>query len=336
MTAETPATCTADGSRTYRCTICGNTKSETIPATGHSPETIPAVAATCTATGKSEGSRCSVCGTILTAQTDTAALGHDYRLTDSKDATATEDGYKTYTCSRCGDSYTEILSKTPHEHIYAVTAETPATCTSDGSRTYSCSICGATYSETIPATGHNWGAWVTVKNPTATEDGLMERVCGNDASHKEQQAIPATGSLPLTTADEKDDGIKPSLLFAVSWAPDAGAGKRYVGAIVNVDETLTNTGNCDLYLPNMDGLGDSIDAPHPKGDGERSDCYRLAPGESLTVHNFHRYVKESDVEKGALYRNGSYGAYYMDENGNTERIYSNTFEENIPLTYPTA
>ncbi len=31
----TPATCTVDGSRTYTCTVCGETKTETIPATGH-------------------------------------------------------------------------------------------------------------------------------------------------------------------------------------------------------------------------------------------------------------------------------------------------------------
>ena len=150
--------------------------------------------------------------------------------------------------------------------------------------------------------------------------------------------VLCTAAASSTIGVLKDENaLKPSLLFADSWAADAGVGKRYVGAVVNVDHTLTNTGNCDLYLPGMDGLGDSIDAPHPKGDGELSDCYRLAPGESLTVHNYHRYVKESDVEKGALYRNGlssSYGAYYMNENGKRKFIYSNSFEENIPLTYP--
>ena len=134
-----------------------------------------------------------------------------------------------------------------------------------------------------------------------------------------------------------ENALKPRLLFAASWAADAGVGKRYVGAVVNVDHTLTNTGNCDLYLAGMDHLGDSIDAPHPKGDGELSYCYRLAPGESLTVHNRHRFVSQKDVDAGVLDRSGwtnSYSAYYMDENGERQDIYSNTFEENIPLTYP--
>jgi hypothetical protein len=31
----TPATCTADGVKTYKCTGCGETKTEVIAATGH-------------------------------------------------------------------------------------------------------------------------------------------------------------------------------------------------------------------------------------------------------------------------------------------------------------
>ena len=40
----TPATCTSDGVRTYTCTRpgCGATYTESIPAKGHSPETLPA------------------------------------------------------------------------------------------------------------------------------------------------------------------------------------------------------------------------------------------------------------------------------------------------------
>ena len=192
-TVITPSTCTTDGVQVFTCKNCGETRTESFTKTGHNPVPIPATAATCTTAGKTEGKLCTFCGAVLDEQEDIPALGHDYQLTDSRDATATEDGYKKYTCSRCGDSYTETISKTPHNHSYAMTAETPATCTAAGSRTYRCTICGATYSDTIPATGHNWGGWVTVKEPTATEDGLKERVCGNDASHKEQQAIPATG-----------------------------------------------------------------------------------------------------------------------------------------------
>ncbi len=37
---------------------------------------------------------------------------HSYSVTDTKDATFTKEGSKTYTCSLCGDSYTEKIAKT--------------------------------------------------------------------------------------------------------------------------------------------------------------------------------------------------------------------------------
>ena len=331
VTAETPATCTADGSRTYSCTICGDTKSETIPATGHSPETIPAVAATCEGKGKSEGSKCSVCGTILTAQLDTANLGHDYQLTDSKDATATEDGYKKYTCSRCGDSYTETISKTPHEHTYAVKEETPATCTADGSRTYRCTICGATYSDPIPAIGHNWGEWVTIKNPTAKEDGLKERVCNNDASHKEQQAIPATGEPEPAKTEEV--GIHPSITAERTWADDEGEGKRYVGASIYTDIKVTNTGDCDVYFTGKLHSG-TTQMPHPAGDGILPGKYRLSPGESFTTKNHIKTVAQEHVDKGIFSSAVKIAGYYLDSDGNERQIETNAARAKIPLTYP--
>ena len=42
----------------------------------HTPETIPAVAATCTKKGLTEGSKCKDCGTILTAQQETDMIAH--------------------------------------------------------------------------------------------------------------------------------------------------------------------------------------------------------------------------------------------------------------------
>ena len=49
--------------------------SVTIPATGHDPVTDPAVAPSETSTGLTEGSHCSVCGTVLVPQSIVPALG---------------------------------------------------------------------------------------------------------------------------------------------------------------------------------------------------------------------------------------------------------------------
>ena len=56
---------------------------ETIPATGHTEETIEAVEATCTVAGSTEGSKCSVCGEILVEPKEIQALGHSFTVVDS-------------------------------------------------------------------------------------------------------------------------------------------------------------------------------------------------------------------------------------------------------------
>ena len=53
-TITTPATCTQPGSKTLTCE-CGDTKTEEIAATGHTEETIPAVAPSCESDGLTEG-----------------------------------------------------------------------------------------------------------------------------------------------------------------------------------------------------------------------------------------------------------------------------------------
>lgn len=73
----------------------------TVVKEGHKVVKDAAVAATCETTGKTEGSHCSVCGTVLKAQTTTAALGHDYgEWKTIKAATYTEPGQAERVCRR--------------------------------------------------------------------------------------------------------------------------------------------------------------------------------------------------------------------------------------------
>ena len=64
----TAATCTAEGVKTYTCTICSETKTEAIAKAAHTVVVDKAVPATFKKAGKTEGSHCSVCGTVITAQ----------------------------------------------------------------------------------------------------------------------------------------------------------------------------------------------------------------------------------------------------------------------------
>ena len=70
----------------------------------HVVVTDRAVAATCTEPGLSEGSHCSICGTVFTAQAEIPALGHTY--TSAKVPATCQDYEKLqYTCGNCGDTY---------------------------------------------------------------------------------------------------------------------------------------------------------------------------------------------------------------------------------------
>ena len=100
-------TCDSFGYKLYKCKECGEiVKGEEIEKLEHTVVIDEAVASTCTHTGLTEGSHCSVCGEVIVMQYVVPKLEHDYVLVDSKEATETEDGYKVYECSMCKATYT--------------------------------------------------------------------------------------------------------------------------------------------------------------------------------------------------------------------------------------
>lgn len=200
----------------------------------HSPVIDPAVPATCTVDGKTEGSHCEVCGHVITAQTVIPATGHSYSTTLTGDETG--HGYK---CANCGDF------KDAAEHTLVIdTLAAPATCATDGRTEGShCEVCGYIKASTvIPATGHSYSAnWIINKTmhwnncekcgetdwgsialhspvtdweevATCTEDGVTEgshcEVCGYVITAP--TVIPATGHSYSTdlTGNETGHGYK--------------------------------------------------------------------------------------------------------------------------------
>ena len=69
-------TCTAEGTAIKTCTKCNATVTEKLPAKGHTSVTDKGYPATCTTAGKTDGSHCSVCNTVIKVQTVINATGH--------------------------------------------------------------------------------------------------------------------------------------------------------------------------------------------------------------------------------------------------------------------
>lgn len=115
-TTVAEATCTQAGERQGVC-ACGETISETIAATGHTVVEDAAVEATCTEAGKTAGTHCSVCGEVLTAQTEIAALDHDFSAGYS--AANSDENEHWQVCSRCGQIGNRAAHTPPADGQYS-------------------------------------------------------------------------------------------------------------------------------------------------------------------------------------------------------------------------
>lgn len=123
-TVDTPATCTAEGSKSIHCKNCDEVKDSTA----------------------------------------IDALGHDFtgEWKVTKKATCTEPGTKERKCSRCDEAETDTIPATGHTEVED--AAIAATCTTAGKTAGShCSVCNAVIKaqEEIPAAGHSWSEWIS-------------------------------------------------------------------------------------------------------------------------------------------------------------------------------
>ena len=273
--SRTAPTCTEDGVTTYRCETCGDTYTETTPATGHS-YTAAVTAPTCTEKGYTTYT-CTACGDHYTAN-EVAALGHDYAET-TVPATCTENGSVTHTCTRCGNSYTETLPATGH--TYTVSGS-EATCTEGGKTVHTCTVCGDTYTETTPALGHDYKAVVT--SPTCTEDGYTTYTCATCGDHYTADEVAALGhdyEAVVTAPTCTEDGYTTYTC--------RNCGDRRTGHVVSAlghSYECTEDGNDRIYTCTR--CGDTYtEAILPTVE------VKLQPGETYTFHTEDAAVTES-------------------------------------------
>ena len=186
----TAATCTENGVMTYTCTMCSDTKTEVIPATGHAYgapvwKWTDDFTASATFTCTNDATHVeNVTAEVTSAVTTPAAC----ETTGVRTYTAkvTFEG-KEYTSSK-----TEVIPAAGH--TLTAVAKVPATCETAGtSAHWKCDVCGKLFSDaggktettleklTIPATGHAYGAPVWKWNDDFTASATF--TCGNDDSH---------------------------------------------------------------------------------------------------------------------------------------------------------
>ena len=177
------------------CTVC-NTVDENRTALGHQVETISGQAATCYATGLTEGKKCTRegCTTpILQEQTVTEKIDHTWSSGEQiKAPTCTETGTKEYFCTACNDAgITETKTETIDAlgHTMTETQAKEATCTAAGTQGYFyCSTCGKYFEDkegntettveksVIAQLDHKYETTVT-KEATCTEKGSQTTAC---------------------------------------------------------------------------------------------------------------------------------------------------------------
>ena len=201
----TPATCISTGVMTYTCSICKETKTETIhiDPDAHSYGEGAYTGPTCEVDGYWTY-ECTLCGNSYTEQDIGSALGHNY-VGAYTEPTCEVDGYWTHVCTRCGDSYTEQDTGSALGHNYVGVVTTPATCVSKGVMTYTCSRCGDNYTEEIPLNpgNHVGGTYESVITPaTYDSEGLMGIYCSNCHAQLSTRVIPI-----ITCEHEWDSGV---------------------------------------------------------------------------------------------------------------------------------
>ena len=170
----TSPTCSDAGVKTYTCTVCSETKTEVLDATGHTPVDVAEQPATCTEAGHTAGVKCSVCGATISGIEEIPATGHTKVIDEAVAATCTEPG-KTEGkhCSVCNEvlvAQEEIPAK---GHTEVIDEAVAATCTESGkTEGKHCSVCNEILAaqEVIPAKGHVEEIR-NAKETTDTEDG---------------------------------------------------------------------------------------------------------------------------------------------------------------------
>ena len=200
------ASCESTGVKTYTCSVCKGTRTETIPAKGHNFTTVSETKPTC----EKEGTKNLFCSQCFNSKTETTpALGHSYDAgVITTEATCEADGVKTYTCATCKGTKTVVVEAKGHNFATA-TVTKEATCEVAGTKTGTCTVCKKTTQSTIPALGHNWSKDYTIdKQATYETAGEKSRHCTRNGCNSRTDVTAIPKLVKLTTPITKTQIVK--------------------------------------------------------------------------------------------------------------------------------
>ncbi|MBQ9841115.1 MAG: hypothetical protein IJO78_05920, partial [Erysipelotrichaceae bacterium] len=235
----------------------------------HTEEIIPAVEATCTSTGLTEGKKCSVCNTVLVAQEETPMLDHNWdegQYLEGDEPTCIATGTLTYTCkNECGTTKTTTVAALGHTDGTPVQENVvEATCKAPGSydEVVYCTVCNTEVSRVkdiaIPISEvHTWSDeegysyFVNGEEPTCTEEGQKTYLCTVCKEVTKKETVAALGhteeEIPAVeatcTKEGSTAGVKCSVCDVVLTAPETVEKKAHTEEVIPaVDATCTSTG----------------------------------------------------------------------------------------------
>ena len=203
-------------------------KEACIGALEHTEITDEAKAPTCTETGLTEGSHCSVCGTVLVAQEEISATGHTLTMVEGKEATCTEAGVKAhYHCTTCLKNFED---KNGTKELSVIT---------------------------IPTAEHEWGEWEVTTPATPEAEGEETRKCANCQQEETRPLAYSGNRLELTGTELENQGT-----VWIDGAPipvqKDDAGNSYVTLPENSSSILVtysfNTGSGDRHTQYPTGM----------------------------------------------------------------------------------
>ena len=163
----------ADCENAQTCTVCGELLA---PALGHTASEDEYKAPTCTESGWSAGTTCSVCGKVLVAQNEISALGHKEQILAAVAPDCTNSGLtEGKKCSVCGETLVAQQIVPALGHTEEILEAVAPDCTKSGlTEGKKCSVCGETTlaQQVVSALGH------TPSDAADCENAQTCTVCG--------------------------------------------------------------------------------------------------------------------------------------------------------------